>query len=34
MKGKIEDKQRLLHIMESIREIEYYTAEANFEIFL
>lgn len=34
MKGKIGDKQRLLHILESIREIEYYTSDANFETFL
>ena len=34
MKGKIGDKQRLLHILEAIIEIENYTAEANFEEFL
>lgn len=34
MKGKIGDKQRLLHILESITEIENYISEANFETFL
>ena len=34
MKDKMGDKQRLLHIMEAIREIEHYTLEVNFEIFL
>jgi uncharacterized protein with HEPN domain len=30
MKGKIGDKQRLLHIIESITEIEKYTSNINF----
>ena len=34
MKGKFGDKQRLLHILESIEEIENYTAGSNIEIFL
>lgn len=34
MKGKIGDRQRLLHILESIEEIERYTTKANFETFL
>ncbi len=34
MKGKIGDKQRLLHILESISEIELYTSQANFNSFL
>jgi uncharacterized protein with HEPN domain len=34
MKGKIGDKQRLLHILESIKEIEYYTSLADFNSFL
>jgi len=34
MKGKIGDKQRLLHILESISEIEKYTSGANLESFL
>lgn len=34
MKGKIGDRQRLLHILESIVEIEQYTSEANFQAFL
>lgn len=34
MKGKIGDKQRLLHILESIIEIEQYTSQANFNSFL
>ncbi len=33
MKGKIGDKQRLLHIAESINEIEKYISNATFEIF-
>jgi uncharacterized protein with HEPN domain len=33
MKGKIGDKQRLLHILESIIEIENYTSKATFETF-
>ena len=31
MKGKIGDKQRLIHILESIEEIEKYTAGENIE---
>lgn len=34
MKGKIGDKQRLLHILESIEEIEKYTAGENLENFM
>lgn len=34
MKGKIGDKQRLLHILEAITEIEGYTTKTNFESFL
>jgi uncharacterized protein with HEPN domain len=34
MKGKLGDKQRLLHILESIEEIEKYTAGSNLEVFL
>jgi uncharacterized protein with HEPN domain len=34
MKGKIGDKQRLLHIPESITEIENYISGANIDIFL
>lgn len=34
MKGNLGDKQRLLHILESIEEIEKYTAGSNLEIFL
>jgi len=34
MKGKIGDKQRLLHILESITEIEHYTSRADFNSFL
>ena len=34
MKGKIGDKQRLIHILESIEEIEKYTAGQNLEIFM
>ena len=33
MKGKIGDKQRLLHILESISEIERYVAETDFDTF-
>jgi len=33
MKGKIGDKQRLLHIAESINEIEQYISKATFDIF-
>ena len=34
MKGKLGDKQRLLHIIESIEEIEGYTTGSNFELFM
>lgn len=34
MKGKIGDKQRLLHILESITEIESYISGANFDTFI
>ena len=34
MKGKLGDKQRLLHILESIEEIEKYTAGENLENFM
>jgi len=34
MKGKIGDKQRLLHIIEAIEEIESYTNKADSEEFL
>jgi uncharacterized protein with HEPN domain len=34
MKGKLGDKQRLLHILESIEEIEKYTAGSNLDVFL
>jgi len=34
MKGKLGDKQRLLHILESIEEIEKYTGGSNLELFL
>lgn len=34
MKGKIGDSQRLLHILESIQEIEQYTSNVSLEIFL
>lgn len=34
MKGKIGDKQRLIHILESIEEIEKYTAGENIENFM
>ena len=33
MKGKIGDKQRLLHIAESINEIEKYTSNVTFDEF-
>ena len=33
MKGKIGDKQRLLHIVESINEIEHYTFNSKFDKF-
>ncbi|MEO8768624.1 MAG: DUF86 domain-containing protein [Ferruginibacter sp.] len=34
MKGKIGDRQRLLHILDSITEIENYTINADLELFL
>ncbi len=34
MKGKLGDKQRLIHILESIDEIEKYTADSSFELFM
>ncbi len=34
MKGKIGDKQRLLHMLESIKEIENYTTDVNYEAFM
>ncbi|MEN9952386.1 MAG: hypothetical protein RLZZ520_654, partial [Bacteroidota bacterium] len=34
MKGKIGDKQRLAHILESIEELEDYTAGSNLDTFL
>jgi uncharacterized protein with HEPN domain len=34
MKGKMGDKQRLLHILDSINEIEKYTTSVSFENFL
>ena len=34
MKGKLGDKQRLIHILESIEEIEKYTAGENLENFV
>ncbi len=34
MKGKISDKQRLLHILDSIGEIEKYTSDVDVESFL
>ena len=34
MKGKLGDKQCLVHILESIEEIEKYTAGSNLEVFL
>lgn len=34
MKGRLGDKQRLMHILESIEEIENYTADSNLDIFL
>ena len=34
MKGKLGDKQRLIHILESIEEIEKYTAGQNLENFM
>lgn len=34
MKGKMGDKQRLLHILDAISEIENYTSETTFDFFL
>jgi uncharacterized protein with HEPN domain len=34
MKGKMGDKQRLAHILESIEELEDYTAGSNLDTFL
>jgi uncharacterized protein with HEPN domain len=34
MKGKIGDKQRLAHILESIEELESYTADSSLDKFL
>ena len=34
MKGKIGDKQRLLHILDAIIEIQNYTKSCNIELFL
>ena len=34
MKGKIGDSQRLFHILDSIKEIEAYTANASLDTFL
>jgi uncharacterized protein with HEPN domain len=34
MKGKIGDKQRLAHILESIEELESYTSGTNLDTFL
>jgi uncharacterized protein with HEPN domain len=34
MKGKLGDKQRLLHILESIEEIEKYTTDSSLELFM
>ena len=34
MKGKVGDKQRLMHILDAITEIETYTNQADFGIFL
>lgn len=34
MRGKIGDKQRLLHILEAIREIEIYTSSVQFDAFV
>lgn len=33
MKGKMGDKQRLLHMLDAIAEIEQYTAQTNFSRF-
>lgn len=34
MKGTLGDKQRLLHILESIEEIENYTTDSNLDSFI
>jgi len=34
MKGSIGDRQRLLHILEAISEIEKYIEEKSFDVFL
>lgn len=34
MKGKLGDKQRLVHILESIEEIEKYTEGSTLEVFM
>ena len=34
MKGKMGDRQRLLHILESIAELEQYTSKATFNSFV
>ena len=34
MKGKIGDKQRLLHIIDAISEIQTYTKNESFNVFL
>lgn len=34
MKGNVGDKQRLLHIIDAISEIENYTSSINFDTFL
>jgi uncharacterized protein with HEPN domain len=34
MKGKIGDKQRLLHILDAISEIESYTSDIDIKLFL
>jgi uncharacterized protein with HEPN domain len=34
MKGKIGDKQRLAHILESIEELESYTSGSTLDTFL
>jgi uncharacterized protein with HEPN domain len=34
MKGKLGDKQRLAHILESIEEIETYPAGSNLDTFM
>jgi uncharacterized protein with HEPN domain len=34
MKGKIGDSQRIAHILEAIEEIESYTQDVDFNIFI